>query len=274
MGSFFEIMNAFFGYLFYPFYDLDPAWGMIWISLVTGIVMLIVFRFTSNQQGIKRAKAKVGAYILEMRLYSHDLAKMLAALGKTLLSNFIYLRYMVVPIIFIIVPVLIVLIQTSFRYEYRPLQPGEQVIVKAILKSPSTVLEPLVTLHVPEGIVIETPAVRIPALSEIDWRIRVDKQGVYELKFEVNGKQYKKNLHTNNKLATLSRTRTGSSFNTYFLNHSEPKLPDDSPFVSLNIWYPARTLEIMGIELNWIVWFFILSLIFSLAFKNIFRVEL
>jgi uncharacterized membrane protein (DUF106 family) len=274
MSFFFKIVNAFFGYLFYPFYNLDPAWGMIWISLVTGIAMLIIFRFTSNQQGIKKAKAKVSAYILEMRLYSHDLTKMLAAMGKTFLSNFIYLRYMIFPIIFIIVPVLIVLIQTSFRYENRPLQTGAQVIVKAVLKSPFPVLETPVNLRVPADVTIETPALRIPALSEIDWRISVQKEGIYELSFEVNDRQYKKNLHADNKLTALSRTRAGSSFNTYFLNHSEHRLPDDSPFISLNIIYPARTFEIMGMEMHWIVWFLIFSIVFSFAFKDLFKVAL
>ena len=236
--------------------------------------MLIIFRFTSNQQGIKKAKATVSAYVLEMRLYSHNLAKMLAALGKTFLSNFIYLRHMLFPIIFIIVPVMIVLIQTSFRYEYRSLQPGEGVIVKAVLKKDFPVIDTTVILRAPKGIVIETNALRIASLNEIAWRISAQEKGNYELIFYVNGKEYGKSLHAGEGLSVLSAARVGSTFSSYLFNHAEPELPGDSIFTSLQIIYPQRILKIIGIELHWLVWFFLLSLVFSFAFKNVFKVEL
>jgi len=270
----FNIINAVFRTLFYPFDKLHPAWGMIWISFVAGILMLIIFRFTSNQEGIKKSKAKVGAYILEMRLFNHDLGKMLAALGKTLAANILYLRYMLVPIIVIIIPVLIVLIQVSYRYEHRPLRPDEHAIVKAVLKPGFPVVETHVLLQVPEDITIETPALRIESSNEVDWRISARKHGVYQIDFMVNGKLFKKNLHVNNELTALSSKRAASSFYAFLLNHSEPELPNDSPFVSLQIMYPDRNLSIMGLKLHWIIWFFIFSVIFGFAFKNVFKVEL
>ncbi len=274
MGIIFDIMNAFLGLLFYPFISLHPAWGMAWISLVTGIVMLIVFRFTSNQQGIKKAKTKVSAYILEMRLYNHDLGKMISSLGKTLLANILYLRYMVVPIIFIIIPVLMVLIQVSYRYEYRPLKPDEQAIIKAVLKPDFPVLETPVTLDTPEDIDLRTPALRITSLNEVNWRISGQKKGVYEIGFTVNGRQYRKNIHIDSGFAALSSIKAGPSFFTFLLNHSESRLPDDSPFMSLEIVYPDQTLGIMGIKLHWIIWFFVFSVVFGFAFKDLFKVEL
>lgn len=275
MDIFFTAINILFGYVFYPFADRDPAWGMIWMSLLTGIVMVIIFRFTSNQEGIRKAKAKVGAYILEMRLFNHDLGKMLAALGKTLIANVFYLRYMVFPILFIIVPVLLVLIQLSYRYENRPVRPGEQVIVKAVLKPGLSTMNSPVILQAPDGIIIETPALRIASLGEVDWRLHGEKEGKFELNFSVDGKGFKKNLHIlNSRLTAIGVKRVGSSFYSLLLNHYEPELPDSSPFISLNIIYPARTLKIIGIGMHWIIWFFILSLVFSFAFKGVFHVEL
>lgn len=275
MDIFFNTINVLFGYIFYPFTDINPAWGMIWISLVTGIVMLIIFRIASNQDGIRKAKAKVGAYILEMRLYNHNLLKMLAALGKTLIANVFYLRYMVVPILFIVVPVLLVLIQVSYRYENRPLRPGEQVIVKAVLKSGFSMTNFPVILQAPEGIVVETPALRIASLGEVDWRLHGEREGEYDLTFSVDGKKYRKDLYViNNRLTALGAKRVGSSFYSLLLNHYEPELADSSPFISLNIMYPDRVLKIIGFEFHWIIWFFILSLVFSFAFKGIFHVEL
>jgi uncharacterized membrane protein (DUF106 family) len=274
MAIVFNIINAAFRTLFYPFDNLNPAWGMMWISLVAGILMLIIFRYTSNQEGIKKSKAKVSAYILEMRLFNHDLGKMLAALGKTLAANILYLRYMLVPLVVIIIPVLIVLIQVSYIYENRPLRPNEHAVVKAVLKHGFPVVETHVLLQVPDDIIIETPALRIKSSNEVDWRISARKHGVYHIDFMVKGKLFEKNLHVNNELTALSTKRADSSFYAFLLNHSEPELPHDSPFVSLQIMYPDRNLSIMGLKLHWIIWFFIFSVIFGFAFKNVFRVEL
>ncbi len=274
MALIFNIINGIFRVLFYPFENLNPAWGMIWISSVAGVLMLIIFRFTSNQEGIKKSKAKVSAYILEMRLFNHDLGKMLASLGRTLWANMVYLRFMLVPLGFIIIPVLIVLIQTSYRYENRPLQPGEAVIVKAILKKDFSVVDTPVELKAPDGVVVETGALRIASLNEVDWRISSQKAGNYELIFHVNGKKYSKSLHAEEGLPVLSIERAGSSFASLLLNHSEPRLQDDSPFISLHVSYPDRALKIIGFELHWIIWFCIFSVIFSFAFKGIFKVEL
>ena len=274
MALVFNVINTLFSILFYPFDNLDPAWGMIWVSSLAGIVMLIVFRFTSNQEGIKKSKAKVSAYILEMRLFNHDLGKMLAALGKTLAANILYLRYMIVPIIVIVIPVIIILIEVSYRYEHRPLRPDEHVIVKAVLKPLFPVVETHVSLQVPENIKIETPALRIKSSNEVDWRISARKRGVYQLQFLVNGKAFEKTLHVDNELTALSTKRIGSSFYAFLLNHSETELSNNSPFAYLQIMYPERNLSIMGVKLHWIVWFFVFSVIFGFAFKGVFKVEL
>jgi len=274
MALVFNVIHTVFTILFYPFDNLDPAWGMIWISLLAGILMLIAFRFTSNQEGIKKSKVKVSAYILEMRLFNHDLGKMLAALGKTLAANILYLRYMIVPIIVIIIPVIIILIEVSYRYEHRPLRPDEHVIVKAVLKPHFPAAETRVSLQVPEDIKIETPVLRIKSSNEVNWRISARKRGVYQLQFSVNGRLFEKNLHVDDELTALSTKRIGSSFYEFLLNHSETELSNDSPFVSLQIMYPDRNLSIMGLKLHWIVWFFIFSVIFGFAFKSVFKVEL
>jgi len=274
MTLIFNIISGVFMGLFYPFLNLSPAWGMIWISSVTGIMILIIFRFTSNQDGIKKSKAKVSAYILEMRLFNHDIWKMLASFRRTLWAIMVYLRFMIVPLVFIIVPVLVVLIQTGYRYESRPLRTGEAVIVKAVLKKDFSVVDTPVELNVPDGVVVETDALRIASLNEVDWRISARKAGNYELIFHVNGKKYSKSLHAEEGLPVISVERVGSSFVSLLLNHSEPRLPEDSPFISLHVLYPDRTLKIMGLEFHWVIWFFIFSIIVSFAFKNIFKVEL
>ena len=48
MGVLNEILGAVFDALFAPFRSLGPWPGMIFISLVTGILMLLIFKKTSD----------------------------------------------------------------------------------------------------------------------------------------------------------------------------------------------------------------------------------
>ena len=61
MGVLNVILEAVFDVLFAPFRSLGPWPGMIFISLATGILMLLIFKKTSNQEGIKRAKNQIKA---------------------------------------------------------------------------------------------------------------------------------------------------------------------------------------------------------------------
>jgi len=274
MNSIFQTVNLFFHFLFYPLESLNPMFGIIWISLITGIIMLIIFRYTSNQEGIRNSKRMIGAYIIEMRLFSHHLGKMLFALGRVFRANLLYLRFMLVPLVFIVIPVLIVLIQTSYKYEFRPLEPREAAIVKAVLKPDINIFRSHVELKTPAEVIVETPPLRIAGSGEVYWRVSGKAKGVYELVFLVDGKVFRKNIHIGGKLPDLSVKRIGSSFSGKMLYHAEPVLPEDSPFTSLQVGYPKRKLSIVGFEMHWIVWFLIFSVIFSFAFKSLLKVEL
>ena len=58
-------ITRFFDLLFAPS-ALSPWLGMVVISLLTGFVLLFVFRYTSNQQGIRAAKDRIIAPALSL----------------------------------------------------------------------------------------------------------------------------------------------------------------------------------------------------------------
>src|SRR4030067_3637841 len=117
-----NILNKTFDFFFSPFRALNPLWGLCVISLLTGVLMLIIFRYTSNQEGIKKAKDKIKAYLFEIRLYKDDMGLMLQAQKNLLKYNFIYMKYSVIPMLVMMIPVVLVLIQLNFRFGYSPLK--------------------------------------------------------------------------------------------------------------------------------------------------------
>jgi len=123
------ILNSFFGFLFFPFKTVAPIWGMLFISFVSGIVMLLIFKVTSDQSGIKTAKNKVRGHFLAIRLYRDDLGLMFGTVKSLFVSNFLYLKKAFRPMLFLMIPVGIILIHIAGRYENRPLQVGETTVL-------------------------------------------------------------------------------------------------------------------------------------------------
>ena len=94
-----------FDLLLWPF-----AWAPVWLQLAVmavpaTAVMLVVFRFCSNQAALDAAKDKIKAYLLELWLYRDDLRVSLLAKGRLVLWNLRYLRHLLVPITVASVPI-------------------------------------------------------------------------------------------------------------------------------------------------------------------------
>ena len=268
------ILNSFFGFLFYPFKTLDPVWGMLFVSFATGIVMLLIFKATSDQAGIKTAKNKVRGHFLAIRLYRDDLGLMFGTVKNLFICNFLYLKKAFRPMLFLIIPVGIILLHLAGRYEKRPFQIGETTVLSLRLTE-NTAWEQLkkVEIDVPDGLKLETPPVRIVQRSEISWRIRIEEQGEYWVAFKLDDHVVKKKIVVNEILLPLDSKVTQSSFSTLLSNTDESSLPEPGPFLTIEMAYPKREFDMFGFELHWLLSFFLLSLISGFAFKRFLRVE-
>jgi uncharacterized membrane protein (DUF106 family) len=91
------MLNKFFGILFFPFQSLNPFWPLFFISVLTGVLMLLAFRYTSNQKEIKKEKQKIKAHLMEMRIFKDDLVILMSAFMKVLLCNAKYIKHLIGP---------------------------------------------------------------------------------------------------------------------------------------------------------------------------------
>lgn len=250
----------------------SPWLGMVLISVLTGVVLLVVFRYTSNQRGIRAAKDSIIASLLEVLLYRDELRVVLRAQARLFKDNLRYLGYALVPLCFMIVPVAFLLVQTDLRYGHRPLHPGEQAIVAVHLPSGEAQFD-RVTLSAPAGIAVETPPLRIPALAEVDWRVRAVEPGVYHLRFTVGEKKFAKRVIVGDYGVPVSPKRVDGGIWAQFSTPGEPPLPPDVPVSSVEVSYPTGSLRLFRWNLHWIWPWLILSMAFGYALKGPLRVQ-
>jgi len=265
------VLTAFFNLIFIPFKHLDPVWPMLAISFVTGILMLFVFKATSDQKGIKRAKNLVKGHFLAIRLYKDDISLMFDTMKNILLSNLLYMKQSLRPMLFLLIPMGIVLIQIGARYEHRPLRIGESTVLS--LKLNDDVQLDQVRLDLPAGLSLEIPPVRVDAKKEISWRIKANVSGVFTLAFKYHGQVVDKQLAVIDELVPLSAEIAGNNLGVTVMNPNERSLTEASFASLVSVVYPAREFEFLGMETHWLVAFFVFSMVAAFSFKGILGVE-
>jgi len=274
-----QLLNAFTGkifeILFFPFRGLDPWFGMVFISLLTGLLMLFIYSRTSNQAGIKAVKDRIKAHLLEIRLYQDSLPIQLKAQGRIVLANFKYIAYSAKPMLVMILPLFLILAQLNLWFGSQSLQPGEVVLLKVKLEAGRNPMDVVITWEQASGFSMETPPLRLEEEREIDWRLRAMGKGSHHLNFRLNDQLFTKTIAVDQgRLSPVSPLKIRRNILKELLHPGEKPFPPELPVTSVEITYPGLRLKAFGIRLHWLVAYFLLSIVFGFVLKRPFKVEI
>ncbi len=272
-----SLINGIFEVLLAPFRSMHPSVGLLVVSAVAGIVMLLIFGKTSNQDAIRRAKGRLKAHIAEIWLFRDDLVQMLLAVVRVLGNTGRYFCHSLRPLVFIIIPVLIIMVMLGVRYEYRPFRTGETAILTVSLNDPSWARGAEVQLVGSEGVEVASLQLRIPQRAQIAWKIRALAPGVHEITLLTPGGDVTKKVHVQedgSPMTPIASSR-GRAFSGAFLAFPvEPPLPGSSGIRSIRIAdWPHRDLRVFGLKIHWIIVFFVGSLAAGFSVKGLFGIE-
>lgn len=257
------------------FRDMNAWVAMTALSLLTALLMLLVYRLTSNQQKIRAVKDKIIAHLLEMRLYKDSLRMTFRAQGNILWYNLKYLGHSSRPMLVMIVPLVLAIIHIDQWFGYESLNPGEAAIVKVRLKEGYQPSHEEVSVEPSPGFAIETSPLRIDKESEVDWRLRAVEPGSWGLIVMVNNQAVSKRIVIGGRsLTRISPARVARNWIDQLLNPGEPAISANSAVKMIEIGYQARRMTIFGWRLHWLVVYLVLSVVFGFALKGLFKVEI
>jgi hypothetical protein len=286
-----QITGAIFGGLTRMISGL-PDWLVLTIhGTLLAILALFAYALFSNQAAIKRTKNRLMARLLEIRLFQDDPLLVLASFGRVLTGIVVYMKDSLKPLIVMLPIVVLWIAQLAGWFEWRPLNKGESVVVKATLKPDLPQVERVVvssplktdtnlstqpaTLEVPAGFQVDTPAFHSTANHEILWRVSATGPGSGPLVVKAAGSSAEMPIVATGNLAEVAPRKLGASstFWDRVLYPMDKPLAADSAFNEISISYPERTLKIIGFEVNWMVWLLLVSIILGFALKKPFGVE-
>jgi hypothetical protein len=267
-----RVVTTGFDLLLAPFASAGPWPGMLAISLVTALVALLVFRYASSQRGIRAAKAHIISHLLEVVLYRDELRVVLRAQAAIARDNLRYLAHALAPLACMILPVGILLVQTDLRYGHRPLRVGERAIVTVKLLPGAGAVDD-VLMSAPTGLEVETPALRLPQIREVDWRVRAVAPGAYDLHFTLAGESFTKRVVVGEPVVRVPVLRVRGGVWQQFMHPGESPLSTTAPVEQIAVGYPSAELVLLGRRLHWVWPWLVLSLAFGYALKGPLRVQ-
>jgi hypothetical protein len=220
-------------------------------SAVAGVVILWAFKACSNQGALKRARRRMRAHLLGVRLFADDPVVILRSQGRLLAWNARYLALLLPPFLAVAIPLFLAWDQLDAVWGRAPLAPGDTAVVTARLRRDA----PGAQLVVPGWLVVETPGVRVPAEHEVSWRVRVRLAGSGQVSVRVGAEHAEKRLEARPGLHYLrDRTTTAGAIEW------------------LELRYPRKNLTLLGVSFNWAVWFCLISALTALSLRRKLRV--
>lgn len=254
---------------------LTPGWvSNTLISAVTGVLLLIIFKYTSNQRAIARVKDRIKADLLAAKLFKDEIRVTLQAQARLFGGAFCLLRYSLRPLAVMIVPVSLQLAQMGLWYQHRPLQLGEEALVTVQLASDRMTSMPAIAMEASPAAEVLLGPVRIQNNREILFKIRAREPGRHQLVFTADKVKVEKELVIGQGFKAVSTVRPGWTWTSILMHPIEHPLTQvERPFQSISIQYPPRPTWASGAD-TWVIYFFLASLVAAFIFKPLLKVKI
>jgi uncharacterized membrane protein (DUF106 family) len=252
----------------------SPLAIVIVVSLVVGFVMVVLFGYTSDQKAIGIAKDQLKAHLLAVRLYRDQIPVVMGSYGKILRGTGRYLKLAFKPLLYVIIPITLLMVQIDRYLGQTPLPPNVPFLLTVHLAGQTGDALNDVALELPTEITMTAPPVHVPADNEIIWRLAGSRDGKYEVKIAAGGHGVEKAVCVGSDMPRISTIRLRGQFWNRMFSSAESALPESSPIESISINYPDRNIDVAGYGMNWIWLFFILSMIAGFIFKELLGIQI
>jgi hypothetical protein len=254
-----------------PLAKLPPFWGILFLSLLTSLFVLVVYRAVSSPRKVKDTKNLIKAHILAIRLYRDSWRVIVVSFFKSLAYTAKYFALNLFPLLLVLPLMFLLFVQMDIRYGMRPFRVGEDITVKAGFTRDVGPLA--VELQADPHVEVRMNPVFINALREVNWKLRAARNGAVAIALRIDGATVHKNLVIGQGLLALSNRKMSDSGWEHFIYPAERLLEPAPALAAVSLRYPPRAIGFLGLRGHWLYYYLALTMIIALALKNKFGVE-
>ncbi|MCK4658522.1 MAG: hypothetical protein KAV82_03280 [Phycisphaerae bacterium] len=272
MSTLNHILTALFDVIYTPFNVLPHWFSLTLISAVIGVAALVVVKYTSNQAAIARIKDSIKANMLSIKLFKDNLRVMFVAQKRVIWAALCLQGRMLPPLLVMFIPFVLIAAQMGMRYQWRPLEIGEQVVLTAMLADDAERSD--FDLEIPQqsGFVADH---RLRAFSDsfVSWRLRAEAEGVHTITISNGQEAFTKRLAVGEAIDRVCPVRPGSGFWGRLIYPGEEPFESSSLVRSVRLEsYPEHDSWYAGADW-WLLWFVVVSIVFAFIFKPVLKVR-
>jgi hypothetical protein len=250
-----------------------PGWlSATLVAAVTGVLLLVVFKYTSNQKAIQRVRNDIDANLLALKLFKDSARVALRSQGRVLRGAFGLMIFALVPMLAMAVPVTLLLGQLSLWYQARPLHVGEDSVITLKLNGDAKNPLPTVKLEPTPAVDVNVGPVRVLSKGQVCWNVRAKESGLHHMAFQVGDQSVEKELAVGNGFMRVSALRPGWDWSEAVLNPGEAPFRPSSPVQSIAVDYPSRSSWTSGTDW-WVFYWFAVSMVAAFAFRKALKVN-
>ena len=251
-----------------------PGWlSATFLSVISGLLMLVVFRFTSNQKAIRSIRSQIKANMLALTLFKDDIFVSLRCQTRICAGAIGLVLHSLIPMAVMVLPVTLLLGQASLWYQARPLKVGEEAVVTVQLRGNSKAVLDEIALKEDAAIAVVTGPVRIPKKNLVCWNLTPKETGEKLLQFEIDGQTYTKELSVGDGFKLTSLRRPPADWKQALLYPAETPFGEDSLVQSIDVILPARNSFTAGTG-SWVVYWFAISMLSAFLAKPFLNVSI
>ncbi len=238
-----------------PILYLGPLWAIVIISLVISLIIVLVYKFFTNQAEMKRLKEEQKDFQKRLKELRDRPEEMMKIQKEAMKKNFEYMKHSFKATFITLLPILLIFGWMTAHLAYEPIFPDETYSITAVFAEGATGNAELVP---DDGTTLSSPAVQ-PVADRVIWSLK-STAGEHFLTVKLgNTSQEKKVL-----IATDLKYEDPVSVYT----HSDIK--------QININYhklrPLGELEIFSWQPGWLSMYIILSIVFSIVLRKLLKV--
>lgn len=250
-----------------------PGWlSATLVAAVTGVLLLVVFKYTSNQRAIKRVRDDINANLLALKLFKDSPLVALLAQGRILTAAVRLMVLALMPMAVMAVPVTLVLGQLSLWYQQRPLQLGEEAVLTMKLAGDAEAPWPEVHLEPSDAVTTTLGPVRVRSKREVCWNLKAHARGHHPLAFRVGDQTLQKELAVGDGFMRVSVRRPGWDWSDALLYPAEQPFGPAAPVQWIEIDYPPRSSWTCGSDW-WMIYWFAVSMVAAFCFRRVLNVN-
>ncbi|MFO7627410.1 MAG: hypothetical protein R6V62_09150 [Candidatus Fermentibacteraceae bacterium] len=250
-----------------PFRNCPPFTGLLTVSLVFGVIMILIFKFASNQRAIGAIRSRMGARALGMLLHLHSPVTVIKTAAALMADNFAYLWRIITPMLVIAVPFILTAAALDARYGSMPVPRGV----------PTTVTLTWDVLPAREGfsvtgtgITVIEPVVFVDTLRQTSFRVQNANPGAT---VTAGGVTFPLGASAEGSGPVIYRGAARMNAAERLLKPFLAPLPNDSPVIEVTAGIPEARYSILGGRWSWLTVFLVYSSLAAIAGAAAFKVK-